>query len=80
MCQWGNDVPLLVPIHPEDSHTGQFRWAIKGIDSCIADLVQALNSAGLYTRTCCCGHGKADGNIELHDGRMLVIQRRDNHE
>jgi hypothetical protein len=64
---------LLVPMPAELSHTGQFRWAIKGVDSCIADLVQALNNAGVYTSNSCCGHGKTEGVIALHDGRELTI-------
>jgi len=59
----------------ELSHTDEFRWAIKGIDSCIADIVEALNAAGIYTSQCCCGHGKGDGFIDLHDGRTLIIKR-----
>jgi hypothetical protein len=73
MCEWGNEEKLLVPMPAELSHTGQFRWAIKGVDACIAPLVQALNEAGVYTANCCCGHGKAPGWIALHDGRHLLI-------
>jgi hypothetical protein len=62
-----------VPMPAELSHTDQFRWAIKGVDACIADIVQALNSAGIYTSNCCCGHGKEPGTIFLHDGRTLTI-------
>lgn len=75
MCDWGTQVLLLVPMPAELSHTGQFRWAIKGVDACIADLVQALNSAGIYTANSCCGHGKAPGVIFLHDGRVLMIEK-----
>ena len=73
MCDWGTQVLLLVPMPAELSHTGQFRWAIKGVDACIADLVQALNSAGIYTANSCCGHGKAPGVIFLHDVRVFII-------
>jgi hypothetical protein len=64
---------LRVPVPAELSHTGEFHWAEKGIDACIAPLVQALNDAGLYTANCCCGHGKGPGIIALHDGRALII-------
>lgn len=77
MCQWGTEVQLLVPIPPELSHTGQFRWAIKGVDACIADIVQALNEAGIYTANSCCGHSKLEGEIYLHDGRVLAIRNND---
>jgi len=73
MCEWGTNTLCLVPMPAELSHTNEFRWAIKDIDSCIADLVNALNAAGIYTSNCCCGHGKAEGLILLHDGRALRI-------
>lgn len=75
MCEWGADIQLNVPIHADDSYTGQLRWDVKGVDACIADLIQALNAAGIYTRSCCCGHGKTDGSIVLHDGREIVIKQ-----
>lgn len=77
MCEWGTDVILRVPIPAELSHTGKFRWDYKDIDSCIAPIVQALNDAGIYTAQSCCGHGKGDGEILLHDGRIIVIKKRE---
>lgn len=73
MCEWGTLVPLHVPIPADLSYTGAFRWDVKGIDACIADLVQALNNAGLYTSQSCCGHGQGAGRIDLHDGRVLMV-------
>lgn len=73
MCQWGTQIQCLVPMPAELSHTGEFRWAIKGVDACIAPIVDALNAAGIYTANSCCGHGKAPGRISLHDGRELLI-------
>ena len=73
MCDWGNDTILRVPVPANLSHTGKFRWDYKGIDSCIAPIVQALNDAGIYTAQSCCGHGKGPGRIDLHDGRILRI-------
>lgn len=75
MCAWGDDVLLQVLIPAHLSHTGEARWDVKGIDRCIAPLVKALNDAGIYTANSCCGHGKADGTIHLHDGRILRITR-----
>lgn len=43
------------------------------VDGCIADLVQALNDAGLATFNSCCGHGKHIGVIDLLDGRELLV-------
>ena len=73
MCENGDEVILLVPIPANLSHTGKFRWDWKGVDSCIAPIVKALNNAGIYTAGCCCGHGRGKGNVILHDGRILEI-------
>lgn len=73
MCEWGNTVNLKVPIPANLSHTGEFRWDIKSIDSCLADIIQALNDVGIYTAGCCCGHGKDDGYLVLHDLRTFII-------
>lgn len=43
------------------------------VDSCIAELVRALNAAGILTVASCCGHGKRPGNVALADGRELII-------
>ena len=43
------------------------------VDSCIADIVQALNDAGIDTAGSCCGHGKRPGVIFLY-GRTLYIK------
>lgn len=73
MCQWGDSICVYVPIPAELSHTGEFRLDVKPIDRCIASLVQALNAAGIWTASSCCGHGKEPGTILLHDGRKLVV-------
>lgn len=73
MCMDGQETMLYVPIPANLSYTGEFRWDIKAVDSCIAPLVQALNDAGIYTANSCCGHGREDGTIHLHDGRILRI-------
>ncbi len=63
MCR--QTVNLLVPIPANLSHTGVFRWDTKPVDSCIADTVQRLNRAGIYTSGCCCGHGERIAEIRL---------------
>jgi len=73
MCKHGEEVILRVPIPANLSWTGCFRWEEKSVDACIASIVQALNDAGVYTSGCCCGHGKENGSIFLHDGRTLVV-------
>lgn len=57
------------------SYTGKERFDFKGIDSCIADIVEALNKSEIWTAGSCCGHGKGPGYISLHDGRHLIIKR-----
>ena len=74
MCQ-GVTRDILVPIAADLSHTGVRRWALKPVDKCIARLVEALNAAGCFTRTSCCGHGRADGSILLEDGSQIVVPR-----
>ncbi len=73
MCKWGSSVLLNVPIPAHLSHTREFRWAMKSIDSCIAPIIQALNAGGVYTSGCCCGHTGTHGTISLHDGRELFV-------
>ena len=77
MCKWGTTVPVEVIVPADQSHTGQDRPTTKPIDACIAPLVEALNEAGIRTDGSCCGHGKADGWIALHDGRKLTISVND---
>jgi len=43
------------------------------IDMCVADLVAALNAAGVITTASCCGHNERHGRILLEDGRVLVV-------
>lgn len=74
MCKWGTDTILLVKITADISHTGEEFWAYRGIDSCIAPIVKALNDAGITTIQSCCGHGKGDGRIDLEDGRVLIVK------
>lgn len=73
MCAHGDEVALNVLMPAHLSYTGEARWTRKGIDRCIAPIVQALNDAGVYTANCCCGHGEAEGTILLHDGRELRV-------
>jgi len=62
------------------SYTGEARRATRGIDPCIAQIVQALNAGGVATVASCCGHGRGAGSIVLADGRELVISRFRPHE
>lgn len=75
MCKWGDEVKLLVLVPANLSHNGEAHWKWVGVDRCIAPIVDALNKAGIFTSQSCCGHGKADGSILLHDGRELIIRQ-----
>lgn len=77
MCKYGDNVEVNVNIPADLSHTNKARWDTKKIDACIAPLVKALQSAGIYTRGCCCGHGSLVGDITLQDGRVLLIVKRE---
>ena len=80
MCMYGNEINLRVLIPEHLSHTGSARWDVKGIDACIANIVDALNSYGVFTESSCCGHNISDGTIKLQDGRELIIKRPLNRE
>lgn len=72
--------PVRVRVPAHLSHTGEARFAEKEVDACIADIVEALVAAGLYTDGCCCGHGRDLGNIVLSDGRVLNVAFPDDWE
>lgn len=78
MCD--KKVDLIVPIFPEDSFEGTFRYDVKPVDQCIAPIVKALNDAGIYTVAACCGHGKGEGSVLLRDGRELIIKKQLNEK
>lgn len=66
MCEWGNTTPVLVPIPSDLSFNGRFRWAIKLVDSCLAEIISDFNVMGIYTSGCCCGHGRGPMEIMFH--------------
>ena len=72
MCKTITTV-VKVKIAADLSHTGKSFWKDVKIDACVADLVQALQSADIDMRSSCCGHGKTHGSILLQDGRELLI-------
>jgi hypothetical protein len=74
MCQYGNNIDVNVLIDKSLSHTGESRWCIKQIDSCIAPIVDALQKANINMLGSCCGHNKEDGSILLADGREIIIK------
>lgn len=61
MCKWGarkkvNVIRRANPFVPDG-------WHEIYVDSCLADLVQELNSKGIVTVQCCCGHSKGEGEV-----------------
>jgi len=73
MCKPGNFTPVKVKIPADLSSPGKEKWREMGIDSCIAPIVRALQEGGIDMRGSCCGHGRMSGQIELQDGRMILI-------
>jgi hypothetical protein len=74
MCEWGTEkaVHLYKPMQIS-------KRKIIMVDSCIADIVQALNNFEIETIGCCCGHNKYDGEITLADGRQIIIKQLETH-
>lgn len=66
-------VPVNVRISADLSCTGTARKRDFQIDACLAPLVEALQERGINMRSSCCGHGKAEGEITLEDGRVLLV-------
>ena len=76
MCKWGVCKKIEVTIPEHLSHTGKAFKKIEQIDSCIAEIVDALETKGIMMTGSCCGHGKFNGRISLLDGRELLIIHR----
>jgi hypothetical protein len=74
VCKWGTCTPVDVTVPAALSYAGTPRHATKEIDSCIADIVAALNRGGVQTIASCCGHGTGYGSIVLADGRELCFK------
>lgn len=50
------------------------RWHTALVDSCLYEVVRALNGGGVATVLSCCGHGAERGYVLLADGRRLHIE------
>ena len=68
MCKWGTDT--IVTLCKPRKISGRKKIPV---DSCISNLVQALNNSDIETLSSCCGHGNIWGSIMLADGRELII-------
>lgn len=80
MCVHGDTIDIRVPVPARCSHTGEFRWAVKPVDRCLARLVVALNAAGALTSGACCGHGKGPGSILLHDRTEIHVPQKEDSD
>jgi hypothetical protein len=74
MCEWGTDKLVNVKIPADLACSGKSYWKEMKIDKCIAPIVEVLQKGKIDMRGSCCGHGKRRGDIELQDGRILVIK------
>ena len=77
MCKRGNVTTVEVKIPADLSCDGKEKWKAARIDSCIATLIAALQTAGIDMRGSCCGHEKSEGVIQLQDGRALLILNKE---
>lgn len=69
MCKWGiyKDVKLA---HPKE-YSGR---TVVPVDSCLAELIQMLNDKGVHTLSCCCGHGKSEGDILIDPDSFEITE------
>jgi len=68
MCEWGTYKTVKLCKPKEFSKRTEIP-----VDACIADIIQALNNAGIGTEASCCGHNRGLGTIMLSDDRELLI-------
>lgn len=73
MCLKREQSRVRVKIPADLSFNGKSYWKRAKIDSCIAPIVGALQKGGIDMRGSCCGHLRDCGNIELQDGRVILI-------
>ena len=76
MCKYGTYKKVMVRVPADLSYSNQTRWESESIDSCIADIVDALQKGGIDMRASCCGHGTGLGDIYLQDGRILLVDHK----
>ncbi len=73
MCERNDRLLLSVPSFNRE--TKEITWSDEEIDRCLVDIIDALNEGGIFTAMCCCGHGEHKGSIQLHDGRLLYMDK-----
>ena len=75
MCDYPNREAAMVVLRRDE--TGR---ATVWCDPCIANVVDALNLAGLTTMASCCGHGRRPASIALTDGRWVLLMGGDDFD
>jgi hypothetical protein len=73
MCDHGDYVDCQLTVLGSLAHEGEDTVKTKPVDQCIADIVRALEAAGIRMYGSCCGHGQRPGEIPLADGRVVMI-------
>ena len=76
MCKWGDETMVEVPVERDPRGEHGFRWDWRYVDECLATLIEELNAHGLFTRACCCGHGKDDGSVLFWDLEEMKLPRK----
>jgi len=71
MCS--ENVRLRLKVRADHNATGQTAWKPIQVDRCVADVVGALQGAGLDMLGSCCGHEQTEGHVHLADGRALLV-------
>ncbi len=66
MCKWGTDTKIKL-----------YSGKVIKIDSCLKEIIEAMDKFGVKTVGCCCGHGKSRGSImidnERKDGLFMQV-------
>lgn len=77
MCKYGITEKVLVPVALKPGQDLNLKesyvWEERLVDQCLANLISNLNSSGIWTQDCCCGHGKFVSDILLHNGKLLLF-------
>jgi len=73
ICPCKETIDVLVHIDADLTCERNEKWKVVKIDRCIASIVKALQDGRINMRGSCCGHGRTIGEIELSDGRKLLI-------
>ena len=80
VCQNRNSVEVTVKIPADLACDGKAKWKSVFIDKCISRIVDGLQCVGVDMRGSCCGHDSGIGDIELQDGRGLIILSREMYQ